>query len=355
MKNILLNEKNMGLMPGTPVYVGDRPASAMGVSVLTFAPSFADFNNVPNIDDLPLNKKGVITWVNINGLNDIDSIKKLANIYNIHLLTLEDILNTKQQPKVEIFEDYGFMSFKSIKGEFQDNDRDEFQIDQISMVIKKGLLITFQEAPDDPFDGIRKRIMDNSGQIRKMGLDYLAYLLVNAVADEYCYALAKMEDVIEDLEDRAVKTSNDKFISEIQNTKKRLFHIKRSILPLRENIIIMSRQNTRLIKDELKPFIQDLQENLSNAMETIENYRDWLSNIMEVNLSVLSYQMNKVMKILAIVSALFIPLTFIAGVYGMNFESMPELSQPWGYPVVLCVMGTVAASMVLFFKIRHWF
>jgi len=377
MKSITLRKKNIGLPPGTPVYVGDRPAEEMDISVLTFNLSSAEIHTVSTVDELPLYKNDGITWININGLNDIDSIKKLAEKYNIHSLTIEDVLNTEQQPKVEAFDNYSFISFKSIQHEesfHQICDKqkrflklnckkmknqfeyiEEFYIDQISMIIMKKMVITFQEIAGDPFDGIRKRILENVGQIRRMGSDYLAYSLIDAVVDEYYLTLAHLEEDIENFEDRAVKTSDDTFITEIQDTKKNLFYIKRAILPLRDNLMTIHRKKILLISDELKPFLQDLQENLNNALETVENYRDWLSTITEVNVSVLSYQMNKVMKILAIVSAIFIPLTFIAGIYGMNFEVMPELRHPLGYFIVLGGMGLLALIMIIFFKIRRWF
>jgi magnesium transporter len=197
--------------------------------------------------------------------------------------------------------------------------------------------------------------LENIGHIRTMGPDYLAYTLIDSVVDEYYLALAEMEDDIEDFEDRAIKTTNEIFIAEIQDAKKYLFQIKRAMLPLRENILILSHQIIPKTNDKLKPFLQDLQENLSNAIGMVEDYREWLTNIMDVNLSVLSYQMNKVMKILATVSAIFIPLTFIVGIYGMNFEFMPELAKPWAYPVVLGGMLCIALGMVVFFKIRKWF
>jgi len=377
MKSKILHKKNIGLPPGTPIYVGNKPASAMDISVLTFNPASAEMREAAAIDELPVRKKNSIMWININGLKDIDSIKELARIYNIHSLTIEDILNTEQQPKAETFENYRFVSFKSMQQEksFHHNTNkqkrffqlrfekekkqsdtiDEFNIDQISMIIMKNTLITFQEIPGDPFDGIRKRVLENTGQIRRMGTDYLAYSLLDAVVDDYYLILAHLEDDIEGFEERAVKTGEDTFIAELQDTKKYLFQIKRLMLPLRDILITMSRQNNSPANDELKPFLQDLQENLNNAIEVVENYRDWISNIMDVNFSVLSYQMNKVMKMLAIVSSIFIPLTFIAGIYGMNFDFMPELSKPWGYPVVLCGMGFIAAIMVIIFKIRRWF
>ena len=350
----------------------------MDISIITFDSASVRTQNISSIDELALCENDKIMWININGLDDSASIKKLEKIYNIHQLTIEDVLNTKQQPKVEIFENYRFISFKSIqqnelfeqqtpkkrrrlfelnfgKRQEQVEKKDKFDIDQISIIIMENLIITFQEIPGDPFDDIRKRIIENAGHIRTMGTDYITYALLDAIVDEYAFALSRMEDDIEVFEDRAAKTSDETFISEIQDTKKNLFQIRRAMLPLRDNLVFISRQNIPLFNEQLKPFLQDLRENLMNTLETVENYRDWLSNIMEVNISVVSYQMNKVMKILAMVSSIFIPLTFIAGIYGMNFDRMPELSQPWGYPLVLGCMCFIAVMMVIFFRKRHWF
>jgi magnesium transporter len=379
MKSILANEQSIGLPPETPVNTGNGFSMTEGISVLTFNQSHAEMHNLSSVDELlSYNSDSAILWININGLKDTDSIKKLEKMYNIHPLTIEDALDTRHQPKVETFEKYRFVSLKSIRHEKkihlikqdiikrhskrnrkklieQLEDMKEFIIDHISIIIMKNVLITIQEIPGDSFWDIRKRILENIGQIRKMGTDYLAYSLIDTVVDEYFITLAHLEDDIEDLEDRAVKTDNNAFISEIQETKKFLFYIKRAMLPLRESLMIISRQDMLLTNEELKPFLQDLRENLSSAIESVETYREWLTNIMDVNLSVLSYQLNKVMKILAVISAIFIPLTFIAGIYGMNFEFMPELTQPWGYPIVLGFMGTVALAMVALFKTRKWF
>ena len=349
MKHIILNEKNIGLPPGTPVYVGDKSASAMEISVLAFNQSFAQVQKIATVDKLPNGDDDSITWIDINGLRDIESIKKLGEKYDIHSLTIEDVLNTRQQPKIETFKNYRYVSLKSIKY------TDEFFIEHISIIRMKNVVITFQEIAEDPFGGIKKRIMENIGQIRSMGPDYLAYSLIDAVVDEYYLALALLEENIEQFEDRAVSTSNDVFIAEIQGVKKYLFQLRRAMLPLRDSIVALSHQEMQLTSDGIKPFLRDLQENLNNAIDTVEHYREWLSNIIDVNLSVLSYQLNKVMRTLAIISAIFIPLSFIAGVYGMNFSHMPELDQPWAYPLVLCGMALVAFSLVIFFKIRRWF
>jgi magnesium transporter len=338
----------------------------MDISVLNFDTSFATTKNVTAVEELAqFDGKGT-AWINFSGVFDTEALKKFEILYEIHPLTIEDILSTRQQPKVETFENYRYLSLKSIKEakyvrktppgkKKKEEPTEEIVIRQISIIIMKNTLITFQETAGDQFEDIRKRILKNTGDIRKMGTEYLAYMLIDTVVDEYYVSLTDLEDDIEDFEDRAIDTSNDNFIADVQDIKKYLFQIKRAMLPLRENVLILLHQIIPKANDKLKPILQDLHENLSNAIDIVESHREWLSNIMDVNLSVLSYQMNKVMKILAIVSAIFIPLTFIAGIYGMNFEFMPELSKPWGYPIVLGGMCLIGITMAIFFKIRKWF
>jgi magnesium transporter len=371
-------KKTMELMPENPVYVGDRPASEMDLSVISYDSSSAQMKKLSDIDDL-LQYKDIskTLWINISGLKDIDSIKRLGDYFEIHPLTIEDILNTEQQPKMEIFEEYRFLSFKTIqqgkeilskqegkkkrlsffdlKRERNREDEDLFLIDQISIIIMKNVLITFQEITGDPFDGIRKKILDDIGEIRKAGADYLAYSIIDAVVDEYFLALNDLEDVIEDFEERATKTSDNTFIEHIQDIKKYLVRIKRAVLPLKNNMLIVSHHGTFFRDDDLKPFLQDLNEHLNDVITMVDTHREWLTNIMDVNLSVLSHQMNKVMKVLATISTIFIPLTFIAGVYGMNFQYMPELEYELAYPLVLGVMGLIALVMIAIFKTHRWF
>jgi magnesium transporter len=372
MESIVLNNKNIGLPPGTPVYVGDRQAREMELSVIAFNADSAQIKTAA-VEELSQFCADEKIWININGLRDIDSIKKLAKLYDIHSLTVEDILNTERQPKVEIFDNYRFISLKTIQREKtmlrpqekkyffarngkknQQEETDELLIDQISILVFANALITFQELSGDSFGSIRKRIHENSGQIRKMGIDYLAYSLIDAVVDEYFLALAHLENTIENFEERAIETNDDTFIVEIQDTKKYLLRIRRAILPLRDNLVAIARKEIPFLNETLKPFLQDLRENVHQALETVEHYREWLTNVMDVNLSVLSHQMNKVMKILAIISTIFIPLTFVAGIYGMNFDFMPELKSPLGYPIVLGSMTLIAFIMIMFFKRRRW-
>jgi len=323
----------------------------MELSVITYDSKSAQINHLSDVGELAQYKeKSGIVWINVGDLKDINAVKSIGELFDIHQLTMEDIFITEQPPKVETFEEYGFLSLKTIH-----NETREFIIEQISLIIMENVLITFQEIPGDPFDGIRKKILTDAGVLRHKGIDSLIYSIIDAVVDDYLLTLDHLEDDIEDFEERATKTSDDNFIQELQDTKKILVKVKRVILPLKEIMLMISHRELFFTTDELKPFLQDLNEHLSNAMSIVETHREWLTNIMEVNLSVLSHQMNKVMKVLAMISTIFIPLTFLAGVYGMNFHFMPELEMQYAYPIVLGGMGLIAIAMIIIFKIHRWF
>jgi len=364
-----------------PVYSGDIPASEMKLSYINYNSEFAQTNDVSSIDEvIKLKNDSTMLWINVSGLKDIESIKRLSELLEIHPLTIEDILQTEQQAKMEVFDKYRFLLVKTIiqkKNTFSrfnarkkkfflpfgkdrrfittDRKTDELIITQAGVVIMKNVLLTFQELSRDAFESIKRKIMENTGEIRKMETDYLAYLIIDKIVDEYFNSLNHLEEHIENLEERATRTSDDTYIEEVQETKKYLLLVKKAILPLKNNLLIISRQESFFQTGEIKPFLQDLIENMDHAVAQVEHYREWLSSIMEVNLSVLSYQLNKVMKVLAMISAIFIPLSFIAGIYGMNFDVMPELRYKMGYFIVLGVMFLVATIMIAFFKIRRWF
>jgi len=364
-----------------PVYAGDIPASEMKLSFIIYDSESAQTKDVSTIDEvIKLKDESKMLWINISGLKDTDSIKRLGELLEIHPLTIEDILQTEQQAKMEVFDNYRFLLVKTIiqkKNTFcrlntekknfflpflnnkniasRERKTNELIITQVGIVIMKNILLTFQELSRGAFESIRKKIIDNTSEIRKMETDYLAYLIIDKIVDEYFNSINHLEEHIENLEERATRTSDDTYIEEIQETKKYLLLVKKAILPLKNNLLIISRQESFFQTGEIKPFLQDLIENLDHAVTQVEHYREWLSSIMEVNLSVLSYQLNKVMKVLAMISAIFIPLSFIAGIYGMNFDVMPELRYSMGYFIVLSVMFIVATIMIVFFKIRRWF
>jgi magnesium transporter len=329
----------------------------MDLSIIGYDPVGSWKKTAATVDELlNFQNPAGITWINVDGLNDPAAINRLAEVYKIHPLTVEDILNTGQRPKVEEFEHYLFISFKAIRRKGTDAaDRDDLVFDQVSLVVRENTVISFQELPGDPFDGIRKRILNNGGRVRKMGSDYLAYVLMDAVVDEYFSTLEHIGAEIENFEDRAVDDRDDNFIPDLQKIKQQLLHVRRVIWPLRESLSLLLKLESPLLSAELGPFFKDLYENVIQAAETVETYRELTSGVMEVNLSVVSARMNKVMKVLTIISTLFIPLTFIVGVYGMNFAHMPELGYRYAYPITWGIMLLIAGGMIMFFKRRDWF
>ncbi|AEF86669.1 magnesium and cobalt transport protein CorA [Treponema primitia ZAS-2] len=342
---------DIGLPPGSLVYVGDRHPEEMALLMIGYDPVSSWARTAETVDELlQYRNSSGITWINVNGLKDSSAISRLAEVYKIHPLTIEDILNTEHRPKVEEFDDYLYITLKEISNP----NEDALAFDQISLVLTGNTVITFQEIAGDSFDGIRRRILNNVGRVRRLGADYLAYALIDAVVDRYFIALDVLGATVEDFEERAVDDKDTAFISDLQTAKQKLHHARRAIWPLRESLSVLLRAESDFISQDLAPFLKDLQDNVIQAAETVESYREAISGIMEVHLSAASNRLNKVMKVLTIISTIFIPLTFIVGVYGMNFVHMPELSSVYGYPIVWGIMILVALGMVVFFKRRNW-
>lgn len=331
--------------------MGDRVPADMALSIIGYDPIGAWVKSAGTVDELlEYRNPSGISWINIYGLKDSNAISRLAAVYKIHPLTIEDILNTEHRPKVEEFDDYLFITLKEISPQ----NEGPMVFDQISLILTGDTVISFQEVPGDTFDGIRRRILDNMGRIRRLGADYLAYVIMDAVVDEYFLALDALGAGIEQFEDRAMNEEDTAFMADIQKVKQRLHRVRRVIWPLRESLASLARSESSFLSGELGPFIKDLHDNVIQAVETVENYRELIAGIMEVNLSTVSNRMNKIMKVLTIISTLFIPLTFIVGVYGMNFPHMPELNYPHAYPIVWGIMAAIGIGMLIFFKRRHW-
>ncbi|GHU24532.1 magnesium transport protein CorA [Spirochaetia bacterium] len=323
----------------------------MNFSIIGYDPVSAWQRDMGTIDEaLACRNNAGLTWINVNGLENPDDIRRLTEIYHIHPLTLEDILDTDQRPKSEEFDSYIFMVLKAVHGQ----GKMEPEFEQISLVLLNDTVITFQEHVGDPFDGIRRRILNNTGRIRKMGTDYLMYAIVDSIVDEYFLTFDSMGSQIEEFEDRALDEHDEAFIPDLQRMKQNLIRLHRIFFPVRESVVNALRFESELIRSDLEPFLKDVLDNIVQAVETVESYRELLSGVTEINLSVTSNRMNRVMKVLTIISTIFIPLTFIVGVYGMNFENMPELHYSLSYPITWGVMVIIASCMLIFFKHRHW-
>ncbi|MDR3138722.1 MAG: magnesium/cobalt transporter CorA [Treponema sp.] len=321
----------------------------MDLSIIGYDPAGAWIKTADTADELLRYRNPAgITWINVNDPKNTGEISRIADFFHIHPLTVEDIMDTGQRPKIEEFDNYLFIILKAL------NSGDPPVTEQISLVLMEDTVITFQEIPGDSFDGIRKRILNNAGRIRRMGADYLAYALMDSVVDAYFLVLDALGAGIEDFEERAIDENDTALIPDLQRAKQNLIRVRRVIWPLRESLSVLLRLDSKLINDVLKPFLKDLHDNIIQAVETVENYRELMAGVMEVNLSSVSNRMNGVMKVLTIISTIFIPLTFIVGVYGMNFVFMPELNYPYAYPITWAVMVLIAAGMLFYFKRRRW-
>jgi magnesium transporter len=321
----------------------------MELSIIGYDPIGAWAKKAETADELLeyANPAG-LNWINVDCLDNTAAINRLAEVFKIHPLTVEDILDAEQRPKVEEFDDYLFITFKAV------NPDVHLVFEHISIIVTGDTVITFQEKPGDYFDGIRKRIMNNAGRIRRLGPDYLAYALMDAAADEYFVILDKLGEEIEEFEDRAVDESDENFIHDIQHIKRKLLRVRRVVWPIRESLSLLMHMDSKRVSDELEPFLKDLYDHIIKAAETVETYRELIAGVMEINLSAASNRLNKVMKVLTIISTIFIPLTFIVGVYGMNFKFMPEIEMKWAYPVIWGIMILVGIGMIIFFKKRRW-
>jgi magnesium transporter len=326
----------------------------MKLSIIGYDPAGAWIKEERTVEELLRHRNPAgLTWINVDGLDDAAGINQMAGTFHIHPLTVEDILDTDHRPKVEEFDDYVFIVLKSVNAE-PEGGKGELGFEQISLVITENTVISFQENVGDYFGGIRKRILNNAGRIRRMGTVYLAWAIMDAVVDRYFVFLDAIGGGIEEFEERAVDEKDQSIIPDIQKIKQSLLRLRRAVWPLRENVQVMMRLDSDWIPAELAPFFKDLHDNVIQAADSVETYRELIAGVIEVNLSSASNRLNNVMKVLTIISTIFIPLTFIVGVYGMNFKFMPELEFSLAYPVVWAVMILIAAGMLIFFKIRRW-
>jgi len=281
----------------------------------------------------------------------VEVLEKLGNRFGVHPLALEDILNTEQRPKVE---DYGDDLFIVVKLLSSNEERDEIEAEQISLILRPNAILSFQEKEGDDFSTVKERLRAGKGRLRKMGADYLAYTLLDIVVDQYFVVLEKLGERIEVLEGRLLADPGTATLQKIQKLKKEMLLLRKWIWPLREVISSLERGEFPGIQESTRIYLRDVYDHTIQVMDAIEIYRDMLSGMLDIYLSSLNNRMNAVMKVLTIIATIFMPLTFLAGVYGMNFKHMPELDWPWGYPIILIFMAVVAILMLTLFRLKKW-
>ena len=293
----------------------------------------------------------LVTWINIDGLGDLTLLRTLGERFNLHPLALEDVLDTNQRPKVEQYDDYLFIVAHQL---FLGKDND-LAAEQVSMFLGKTFLITLQEEGEfDVFEPVRARIRSGKGRIRRAGSDYLAYALLDSIIDHYYPALESIGTEIDAIEDELIESPLRRPVGSLHEHKRTLTQIRRMVWPLRDVTNLLLHEEPGLIRPETKIFLRDCYDHSVQLMDLVESYRDVLSGLTEVHISSIGLRTNEIMRVLTVISSIFIPLTFIAGVYGMNFSHMPELSESYGYPICLAVMLIVAIAQLLYFKKRHW-
>ncbi|HKK12739.1 MAG TPA: magnesium/cobalt transporter CorA, partial [Flavobacteriaceae bacterium] len=293
------------------------------------------------------------SWININGLNNLDSIEQLGSHYNIHPLTLEDIGNTLHRPKIDEFDDYLFIVFKML---YFAND-DVLQYEQVSMVVGHNYVLTFQESDGDIFDDLRDRISNSKGRIRSQGSDYLMYAILDATVDNYLSVIEAFGDKIEELETQIFESDDNsrETPTRIQELKQEVLKIRRSIFPFREVVNRLEKIDSDIIDPKTHSYLRDLYDHIIQASESLDLYREMVWSLLEMHMTLISNKMNEVMKVLTVIATIFIPLTFIAGVYGMNFDNMPELHYKYSYFILWLVMIVIFVLMLFYFKKKKWF
>ena len=351
-KLIRRSSKKAGLPPGSLVHVGEKKVESPKVTIFDYHEDHFQEREAATVDEcIPFKDTPTVTWINIAGIHDVEILRSLGDCYAIHPLVLEDILNTEQRPKLEDFGTYLFIVAKML---YLERGTSEVRAEQISMIVGPNFVISFQETEEDVFEGIRERIRSGRGRIRHRGADYLAYALLDAVVDGYFVILETIGGELEDIEDQLIRDPSAGVLQIVYEMKRELIFLRKSVWPLREVLAVLSRQESELIKQETIAYLRDVYDHTIQVIDTIESLRDLVAGMHDTYLSSISNRMNEVMKVLTIFATIFIPLTFIAGVYGMNFDWMPELRWHWSYPILWLFMLAVGISMLVFFRRKRW-
>ena len=351
-KRVRRHVTKAGLPPGTLVYTGEKKLETVRITVIDYDERNYQERQVDRVEEcFQFKATPTVTWINIDGLHDVKIIEEIGKHYDLHPLTLEDILHTGQRPKFEDLDSYLLVVLMMLRF---DEENQMVLSEQVSLVLGSNFVISFQENIGDVFEQIRDRIRNAKGRIRKMGADYLMYALLDAVVDNYFGILEKLGEKIESLEEELVGDPSERTLQQIHSLKREMVFLRKSVWPLRELISGLERSESDLIEESTGVYLRDVYDHTIQVIDTVESFRDMVSGMLDIYLSSISNRMNAVMKVLTIIATIFIPLTFVAGIYGMNFEYMPELKWHWGYATVWLVMLVVAGVMILYFKRKKW-
>ncbi len=342
----------VGQPPGTLMYTGRHLVEKERITVMEYDEHTCREREVDDLSScFPLKEKSSVTWINLDGLHNTGLIGEIGTRLGIHPLIQEDILSVNQRPKMEDMSDYLFIVVKML---YQAENVQKIETEQVSIVVGKGYVVSFQERRGDVFDPIRSRIRDAKGRIRKMGADYLAYALMDAVVDNYFPVLEMFGEKLESIEQELLTDPKPGTSGTIHAMKRELIFLRKAVWPVRELLATMERREPEVMEQTTLLYMRDVYDHAIQVMDTIETYRDMVTGLLDTFLSSMSNRMNQIMKVLTMVATIFIPLTFLAGIYGMNFQNMPELGWKWGYPLTLGCMAAIGVAMFIWFKRKRW-
>lgn len=344
--------RKTGAAPGTLVHIGEVQANDTQIKLIAYDKEALQEQNLQNATGCRPPESGQPTaWYNIDGLQNPDVIRTIGENFSLHPLVMEDILNTDHRPKIEVHDKYLHIVLKMLQ---YDEQSACTRIEQVSLIVGENYVLSFQERTGDVFDGVRARLRSGGVRIRHMGPDYLAYALIDAIVDNYFVLLEKLGDEIEVLEDELLNNPVPATLTHIHHFKREMLLLRKAIWPLREVLSSLSRDENVVMSSEIRVFLRDVYDHSIHIMDNIETLRDLLGGMLDLYVSRTSQRMNEIMKVLTIFASIFMPLTFIAGVYGMNFENMPELEWTWGYFATLFFMATVGIGLLAYFRWRKW-
>ena len=348
MRNLM--KRKTGAPPGTVIYSGKETTKPVIIELIEYDEHTFLEKQFTEIEEcLTYVKPAMVKWINIHGIHKEEIIETIGKLFNIHPLTLEDIVNIHQRPKFEDYDEYNVSIMQMLYYQ------SELKSEQLSIILLKDTVISFQEVEGaDAFDLIRQRIRQGKGRIRKCGPDYLAYALIDAVVDCYFNILEKVGDRIELLEEELMEKPEGSVLSQLHIMKREMIFLRKAIWPLRELINNMQRSESNLISKSTDIYLRDVHDHTIRLIDSVETYRDLLSGMMDIYLSSINNRMNEVMKMLTIISTIFIPVTFVSGVYGMNFDHMPGLHSTWGYISMWLIMISIMLSLVYYFRRKKW-
>jgi magnesium transporter len=346
------HSEKKGKPPGAVIHLGERKQEKTKITIMDYSPNkFGEQTAKKAEECFPFRESPTVTWINIDGLHETGIISALGSHFGLHPLLMEDIVNTEHRPKMEDFGDYIFIVLRMLSF---DREKKTVSSEQVSLILGKKFVISFQEREGDVFEPVRERIRKDGKTIRKHGADYLAYSLIDAIVDNYFTILEEVGEHLEEIEEELVKKPNAHTLKKIHVLKREMIFLRKAVWPLREVISGMDRSESPLIRKDTHTYLKDIYDHAVQVIETIETFREMLSGMLDIYLSSVSNRMNEIMKVLTIIATIFIPLTFITGLYGMNFRYMPEIDWAHGYPAALGLMLIVALTMVLYFRKKKW-